>query len=338
MKNIYLITSTSFHLMEEEIKKIVEDNQYNSFDLNICDLQDIIEEASYISIFNEKKYIVVKNSNIFAPTNIRNKEAKEIIEKMEKEIPVTEEEMELVSKYLDKDKSLLNYLDSPNTNTILIFTYYGKPDSKKKIYKKIKEDYTYIDIKEPDIKTLRTIIDKKAKESGFKMDYDTISYIMQSCQNKYDLCINELEKIRLYYLKGCNVNLKDVKNIVCSNIEDNNFKFIDAVLNKDIKQSFKIYDDLMIQKIEPIMLLSMFAKEIRNMLIALKVRDKKKLTEIFNFKTEYQLNKVLDRCFKYKEKELENLLIYLCDLDYKIKRGKISNKLALQMFILKICK
>ena len=35
--------------------------------------------------------------------------------------------------------------------------------------------------------------------------------------------------------------------------------------------------------------------------------------------------------------QLEEYLVMLCDLDHKIKRGKISNKLALEMFIMKIC-
>ena len=32
------------------------------------------------------------------------------------------------------------------------------------------------------------------------------------------------------------------------------------------------------------------------------------------------------------------LLMFLCDVDLKIKTGRISNKLALEMFIMEICK
>ena len=48
MTNVYLISSNSVYLMEEEIKKIVKDNPYNSFDLNNAELEDIIEsEQNY---------------------------------------------------------------------------------------------------------------------------------------------------------------------------------------------------------------------------------------------------------------------------------------------------
>ena len=46
-------------------------------------------------------------------------------------------------------------------------------------------------------------------------------------------------------------------------------------MNKNIKESFKIYEDLKIQKVEPIMLLSMIAKEIRNTLLVKKMLNKK---------------------------------------------------------------
>ena len=111
MSDIYLITSNSYRLMEEEINKIVKSNPYTTLDFNITTIEDIIEEASYFSLFDEKKYLVVKNATIFS-----SKGTKESSDKTTK-----------------KDDLLLNYLNEPNDNTILIFTLYGKADSKKKI-------------------------------------------------------------------------------------------------------------------------------------------------------------------------------------------------------------
>jgi len=52
---------------------------------------------------------------------------------------------------------------------------------------------------------------------------------------------------------------------------------------------------------------------------------------------EFQIDKLINNSYSFKENVLENFLILLCDLDYKIKRGKIKSKLALEMFILKVC-
>lgn len=325
MDNIYLISSNSFHLMEEELKKILKDNPYTSFDLNAVELDDVLEEASYFSLFDEKKYMVVKNALIFGASKRKSKEE-------------DNEDEEKVSK---KDEKLLQYLNEPNDNTVLIFTINGKADTKKKICKIIKDRYKFIQLDDLKPKEIYSRVEKSLKEDGYKIDSNTGYYIVNNALNNYDLAINEVEKIKLYYGKGCQVKYDDVVNIVSKNIEDNNFKFIDTVISKDIKEAFKMYDDLMIQKVEPIMLMSMLAKEVRNMLLIKKMlnsKGKKEMMEVLGLKFDFQIDKLISNSYSFKEYQLEKYLVLLSDLDYKIKRGKISNKLALEMFIMNICK
>lgn len=320
MEAVYLISSSSYRLMEDEISKVVGNNPYSSFDLNAVKMDDILEEASYFSLFDEKKYMVVKNANIFGSSKKKGNDE------------------DSTSK---KDERLLKYLEEPNPNTILIFTINGKIDSKKKICKIIKERYKLICIEDLKAKDILNKLEKSLKDDGYKCDYNTLYYIINNSLNNYDLAMNEIDKIKLYYGKGCTVKQEDVSNIVSHVIEDNNFKFIDTIMSKNIKESFKIYDDLMIQKVEPIMLMSMLAKEIRNTLLVKKMlmsKSKKEMMNVLGINYDFQIDKLINNSYSFKEKELENHLVLLCDLDYKIKRGKISNKLALEMFILNMCK
>ena len=326
MDNVYLISSNSFHLMEDELKKILKDNPYTSFDLNAVELDDVLEEASYFSLFDDKKYMVVKNAQIFGASKRKSKEDES-------------SEEEKVSK---KDEKLLQYLNEPNENTVLIFTINGKADTKKKICKVIKDRYKFIQLDDLKPKEIYSRVEKALKDSGYKLDNsNTGYYIVNNALNIYDLAINEVEKIKLYYGNGCTVKYDDVVNIVSKNIEDNNFKFIDTVISKDIKEAFKMYDDLMIQKVEPIMLMSMLAKEVRNMLLVkkmIKSKNKKDMMEVLGLRFDFQIDKLITNSYSFSEERLESYLVLLSDLDYKIKRGKISNKLALEMFIMDICR
>ena len=54
MDNVYLICSNSYYLLEEELKNILKDNLYTSFDLNAVELDDVLEEAAYFSLFDDK--------------------------------------------------------------------------------------------------------------------------------------------------------------------------------------------------------------------------------------------------------------------------------------------
>lgn len=324
MDNVYLICSNSYHLLEDELKNILKDNPYTSFDLNAVELDDVLEEASYFSLFDDKKYMVVKNASIFGASKRKSKEEDNDDEKVSK-----------------KDEKLLQYLNEPNENTVLIFVYNGKADTKKKICKLIKDRYKFIQIDDLKPKDIQVRIEKALKNDGYKIDANTSYYIVSNALNNYDLAMNEIEKIMLYYGKGCTVKYDDIINIVSKNIEDNNFKFIDTVISRDIKESFKLFDDLMIQKTEPIMLMSMLAKEIRNMLLVKKMlnnKSKKEMMEVLGLRFDFQIDKLISNCYSFKEKQLEEYLVLLSDLDYKIKRGKISNKLALEMFIMNLCK
>ena len=328
MNNVYLISCNSIYMMEDEIKKIVKDNIYSTFDLNSCELDDVLEEANYFSLFDEAKYMVVKNANLFlASKKKEKKEKKTKEEKMLETLAMSEEEREEAEaeeKDAKKYEKLLQYLESPNTNTVLIFTVYGKADSKKKICKVIKDRYNYIEKGDLKPAELESIANKLLKDDGYSADKEILAYIVANCLNKYDLVINEIDKIKLYYGKGTKLKLEEVSNIISKNIEDNNFGFMDAVLDRNIKEAFRFYEDLMIQKVEPIMLLSMIAKEIRHILILKKnfgsFVDTKALAEKWEMRSDYPLVKASRRRSLYSVSELEHLLVYLCDLDYKIKK------------------
>lgn len=344
MDNIYLITGNSFYLMEEQIKNIVKDNIYETFDLNTTDINDILEEANYFSLFDEKKYIVVKSAEIFAADKRLRGNTKKVIEKIEKKPELidnlTEEELETLEYYNNKYKSIKQYLDQPNSNTILIFSLYGTPSKTKDITKTIISKYKHIEL--PDLKPndIKTRFIKYLKDNNYQVDDKIAQVVLRACKNNYDLVINEANKIMLYYGKPCKVNYEDVINITSIALEDNNFKFVDTILSKNIKESFKIYDDLMIQKIEPIMLLAMISKEIRNTLIVkqlLQTNSKKDIMNKLEIKYDFQLDKLINNTYQFSNQKLEELLLFICDNDYKIKTGKITNKLALQLLIIKIC-
>ena len=68
----------------------------------------------------------------------------------------------------------------------------------------------------------------------------------------------------------------------------------------------------------------------------MKSKSKKDMMEVLGLKFDFQIDKLISNSYSFNERQLEGYLVLLSDLDYKIKRGKISNKLALEMFIMNI--
>ena len=68
---IYLIAGESNQLINEELKKITKEcDNILYIDYNNSSIDDILAEASYYSMFNDKKVVIVKNANFFASDKI----------------------------------------------------------------------------------------------------------------------------------------------------------------------------------------------------------------------------------------------------------------------------
>ena len=312
MKNV-LINGESILLINEAINDIIKGNKnITSFDFNIDSMEDILVEAGYFSMFEEEKFIIIRNANFFGSGKISEKDS----------------------------ESLLKYLNNPNSLTSLIFICNEKIDSRKKITKIMKEKYEIKIIPNLKYYEIENRIEKYLVKQHYQIDKDTIKYIVNNSLNNYDLVMNEVEKIILYYNDPCLIKKEDVENIISKSINTNNFLFVDALIDGDLEKSLALLNDLKVMKVEPTILITLIARDIRIMLNIKNLLDQNKreyeiLTELHLM--DWQLEKYLKKAFPYKIKELEGWLEKLANIDFKIKSGKLDKYYALELLILDIC-
>ena len=309
---MYLVYGESYRLIEEEINKIIKDEtNVITMDLSISSIEDVLREATYVSMFQEQKYLIVRNAHFFtsAKTN--------------------EEEIEL----------LLSYFRNPVLLTTIIFTSYEKIDARKKVYKEFAKKYKVISVSA----TSKDDLMRKARDycfkNKFKIENNTLEYIMNACQNNYDLIYNELNKIFLYYKEPQLINQKDVEEITSNLLVDNNFKFVEAVVNKNAKLALHLLEDLYTLKVDPIALIMLLVREYRLMLsINVLLESGVRKNEIYQELglQEWQFNKIQKESVSYYEEDLRSILKKLALLDYKIKSGKGDRFLELKTFLLDI--
>ena len=310
---IVLINGESILLINEAVSSIIKDNKnVTSFDMNGCGIEDILLEAGYFSMFEEEKFIIVRNANFFGSSKLNEKDI----------------------------SSLLKYLENPNNLTNIIFICSEKIDARKKITKLMKEKYEIITIPNLKYYEIENRIEKYFLKASYKIDKDTVKYIVASSLNNYDLAMSECEKIILYYNNPCYIKREDVENIVSKSINANNFLFVDALIEGDLEKSLNLLNDLKTMKVEPTILISLIARDIRIMLNVKKLLEQNKreyeiLSELNLM--DWQLEKYLKKAFPYKIKELEEWLVKLTNIDLKIKSGKLDKYYALELLILEIC-
>ena len=308
---IYLIESESANQINDEINRIIKDsNNIVYFNYLNTSIEDIIVEASYISFLDEPKFIVVKNADFFSKAKLTDKE----------------------------NEILNNYLKNPNDNSTIIFTTTNKVDLRKNSVKTIKNNYDLIKIKKMNDYELNKYFSSKLKSEGYKISYEDLNYIIKNSLGNFDLITSELNKIKIYEKKKKNLDQNMIRGLVAKNMEDNIFKFINSIIEKNYKLMFKYFYDLKIFKAEPILFINLLSKEYRAMYLIKNIKDSNKEDKICSYLNiqSWQYEKYHKNAYNYKEKELINYIKELYNLDFKIKSGRIEKYLGFELFLLSL--
>lgn len=310
---IYLLYGEFESEIDKYINKLISDNKIDTkiiYNYKETKIEDVIEECSYTDLFGNKKMVIL-NDAIFLT-------GKETLE----------------SDLLNK------YLDNPNENIILVFkVVYDKLDERKKLVKLIKSKSIVKEFKILDDKNIREYISNYFKELDFKIDSMSINEIANRLIGNTKVIDNELEKLYLYKLNEKNINIDDVKNVITVYNENEVFKLVDAVVKKDKKKIFDIYKNLLINKEEPIMILTLLANQFR-LMYECKVLYEKGMNykEIATKLKEhpYRVQVSVNNSFNISKKEIKRILVMLAKTDLDIKSGIFVKEKALESFFLEL--
>lgn len=307
---IYLLFGTLDALITDYINKIIK--KENIADINISKyneddlISNIIEDASTISLFDDKKVIIVNNELLFSS---------------KKSIDTTE---------------LEKYIENYNPNTILVFVVNSDiVDSRRKLYKLIKEKGKIEEFNK--ITNINNYV-KKLFE-GYNISYNTINLFIKRVGNDLNSLSNEAEKIKIYKINDKIITDNDIISCTHEKIDINIFKFIDNIINKNKKESITTYKEMLKVGEEPIKIIVMLANQFRLMYQA-KILTSKGYTEedIANLlhSKKYPVHLAIQKGYRYTSDVLLKHLEELADLDIKIKSGEIDKNLALELFLLRI--
>ena len=307
----YIIKSESFRLLKNKINELldgIDKDNITYYDLSIDSIKDIIESANYVSLFNDKKGIVVYNSNIFGTKY----------------------------EYKDELSQLEKYLEHPNDTTTLIFLT-DSISLKKKCVKIIKDKGNLIEINKIDDKHINDEIKKYLDSLGYNIESSAINILVTRCNNSFDITLNELDKL-LIIKEDKLITKFDIEKytIDISNVDI--FQFVDNVVKKKIDLALKELDNIL-ENIEPAIVFSTIANQYR-LILSTKNLIKSGLTER-NIADElsihpYRIKLAHENAYNYSNQELEDKLLYIGELDKKIKTGELDKFNALKLFLLNI--
>ena len=293
MKQIYLIKSDSYQLLNERINEIVGDIETVShFSLNDATINEVIDDAGYFGLFDEKKVVIVRDVKYFG------------------------------GKFLyeeDTDK-LNNFLT--NIEDIIIVFVCDEISESKAITKRMKElgaEIIIINSKDEQSK----YIDEYCKKHDITINQNVIDKIMENSFHDLDVFLQEVNRLSII---DKNITEELVEQYsVKNNDEDVTFDFSNAVVDKNFNKAFDLLDQLLDNGTEPFSIVGLLASSFINMYM---VKD-----AVNHGLTDDEIAKVLGytnskRVFvmkrngqKYDLDTLKDIIIRLSELDIKIKTG-----------------
>ena len=303
--NKILIETTSRYLALNQIN-VNEGDETVTIDLNFLTMEDLLNELSYQSLDLFNKHVIVYNSTFFSSASNQD----------------------------DVNNILLILKKLPNN--IHVYFVLDKIDKRKKITKEFINSYKYINLN-INYKTIYNYINDYVKENKINMDYNVTSLLVSRFGLKFDIIVNELNKLILFTGNNSNIRYNDALLVLSNNIEDNIFKFISSVINKDYQLSINFLKDLETLKEEETKIIVLLYKEYKTILSYLYYYNQNLTNHEITRKLgipEWKLKQIISSANHHDENSLINTLLELIKLDESIKKGELDKTLSLKTFII----
>ncbi len=281
------------------------------YDMQQISLSEILEEANTYPMWSDYKFIVCSNADFLNAKGIKNSEF--------------ENDYEL----------LLEYLSNQNNFSALVFISKDKLDKRKSIVKKLEKLCKVFVLDSFSSEKVEQVVFKQLGNHNKEISPSNAKYLCTRLNYDLSLIVNELDKLALVASKEITKDI--IETMVARTIEDNIFELTSAVVEGNVKKSYAIYQDLIMQKEEPIAMIAMIANQFRLILQVkgyanqgLGKSDVAKRLGIHPYRVELAMK---------KSYVLEDAILYtymdkLCEMDFNIKSGKVDKYQALELFLL----
>jgi len=295
-------------LRSKEVIKKLNTDPLNTISISEEQLKEnssiIFDEFLSISLFGDKKLILIKNTN------------------------------NSISKTLEDI-----FATEPKGNNFILITA-GNLDNKSSL-RKIAENSSYIatiPCYADDDKTITKIIHQKLKEYGFKYTTDVANELTNNFGGNRLTIINELQKLNSYKGNNKNLTIEDISKCVKDTSENNINDLINEFTNLNINSTNKILGKLFSEAIYPIAIIRSFITYfLKLQLLQYQIQQGKTFQAITQ---EYRIFWKQAPIIKYhlnlwSSKKINHFLDKLIEIEVKCKTTGCFAELELSNFLLK---
>ncbi len=314
-KNIYLLFGDERYLLKQYLDKIINtlvpnksdaDTELTVFDGDKISVINIIDACEMISFTGGKRVVIVKYSNLLYKAKA--------------------EQSDMLTKFIN---------DSVDDFTLIFIE--SDVDKRSKVYKAIAkkgfaEEFT--NLKNDD---LAKFIVMKARECGSDISNEDAKYLSINIYNDLDNVVSEVEKLCSYKIND-KITRADIDLLCSKNLEVRVFELVDKIGQKDAKEAINIFNNMLLVKESPLMVLTMIGRTFKTLLLIKTMIDSRATQDEIIAKTKlhpYVVKKNIAITRNFKKLELYQGVFEVLEADEKIKTGKLKDTVAVENIIFK---
>ncbi|HKM01488.1 MAG TPA: DNA polymerase III subunit delta [Sedimentibacter sp.] len=309
----YYIDYSIKYIKNHYIDESYEDMNYSEFE-KMSSLSDYFGFAETFPFMSERKLCVLKEADFFTSTGSLDKK---------------------------EEEKLLKIIDE-NDSCITIFVIKGgKPDSRKKIVKKLKDKKAVFEFSRLKEDELSKYISNEFKNKNYNISMSDSNYMANnSGYLEYESTVslyhvnNEIHKIMSYKNEKKNITSSDLDLLMIKSVENNIFRLVDYICENNKKKSFEILDEMLLNNIAEQFIIHMIVRQYR-MLYQYVVLQKKGYgyNDILNKMKikNFVATKLAKQSKNLKMETIEYYMRRFLEIDKKIKTGEIDNRVGLEL-------
>lgn len=198
----------------------------------------------------------------------------------------------------------------------------------------IKTENHVIEVQGLTYKTKREYIQTMLDKHSLKLASVQIEYLADVLSFDRHQIESEIQKCALY---PSHITMDVLKTLVRPQMSDSVFELSKAIMRKDLNQSFALYHDLMLLKVDPLAIIPILGWQLRLMLQIFELKAHgipvSTMNTVLN-ENPYAFEKALEYTRFTSHVSVEELLMMLTTLDANIKQGKQDKKIGFERFLL----
>ena len=305
----YLVRLYEGRLREAVVEPSFTDMNLDVFEGKAVTAEHIEVRAATMPFMSRKRLLIVRESGLFTPG--RKDESERIAE---------------FFKHLPPD-------------TVVVFVE-NDVDKRSKAYKSAAANGRAVEFATPDEKDLITWVIRLFKEQGKSVAHPDAARMLRYAAFDMNTLAGEVAKLSAYVGEAAIVTVEDIEAVCIKSVEARIFELVDAVASKNAVKALECLDNLLAAQESPLMVLVMIARQFRIVLMCKECARKGLGTDATASATGlrgFMVSAALKQGRHFDEEALINALHDCADTDYRIKSGKVQDRLGVEMLIVKHC-